>query len=555
MPGVITDHRTAPESRRPERRHPTAGPVLTVVAGVVVWAALAMPEVAGGAWLLAFVRLPLGVLVLLLLAVVLRGRALRIVAVVLGVLIAALALLKGLDIGFHTALDRAFDVVSDWSYLRSAVGVLSDWAGPGWARAAAVGAVVLAIAAFVLLPWAAVRVTRAVSHRRRRAVPVLAVLTAVWVAGVLFGVGWNAGTPAAALDSAGLAVSTVQRLRDGIADHRVFGRQIADDPFADVPADQLLTGLRGKDVLLVFVESYGKVAITNPEVAAIVRPALASADADLHAAGFSARSALLDSPTYGGASWLAHSTVESGLWVDTQQRYDQLVATHRLTLATAFKKAGWRTVFDIPAMNEAWPQGQPFYGFDGLYTALNVGYHGPTFGYDTMPDQYTLQVFGDRELAPAHRKPVWAEIDLLSSHWPWTPPPPLLPWGTLGDGSVYATPRGRSPQASADRTADARTIYAQTIAYTMRTLASFAAHSNDPDLVIIAMGDHQPNNTVTADNAGHEVPAMIIAHDPQVLAGVAGWGWTPGLDPAPTAPMWPMSALRNRILTTFGSGS
>ena len=32
----------------------------------------------------------------------------------------------------------------------------------------------------------------------------------------------------------------------------------AHDPLRDTPGDQLLTGLRGKDVLVVFVESYGR---------------------------------------------------------------------------------------------------------------------------------------------------------------------------------------------------------------------------------------------------------------------------------------------------------
>ena len=33
------------------------------------------------------------------------------------------------------------------------------------------------------------------------------------------------------------------------------------DPEATIPASELLTGLRGKDVLIVFVESYGQVAV------------------------------------------------------------------------------------------------------------------------------------------------------------------------------------------------------------------------------------------------------------------------------------------------------
>jgi hypothetical protein len=48
----------------------------------------------------------------------------------------------------------------------------------------------------------------------------------------------------------------------------------------------------------------------------------------------------LTSPTFGGISWLAHSTLQSGLWIDNQQRYNQLVASNRFTLSDAFKQAG-----------------------------------------------------------------------------------------------------------------------------------------------------------------------------------------------------------------------
>ena len=64
-----------------------------------------------------------------------------------------------------------------------------------------------------------------------------------------------------------------------------------------------------------------------------------------------------------------------------------------MTLSGAFAKAGWRTVFDVPANTTDWPQGQAFYGFDGYYDSRNVGYRGPKFSYATMPDQYVLSAF------------------------------------------------------------------------------------------------------------------------------------------------------------------
>ena len=179
----------------------------------------------------------------------------------------------------------------------------------------------------------------------------------------------------------------------------------AEDAFATTPGAELLTGLRGKDVLVVFVESYGRVAIEDPAVSPEVNAVLTRGTDSLRAAGFSSRSAFLTSPTYAGISWLAHGTLQSGLWIDSQQRYNQLLQTDRLTLSAAFKRAGWRTVAAVPSNTEDWPQGKAFYHYDTIYDSRNVGYAGPSFGYASMPDQYTLAALQRNELAPARPLP------------------------------------------------------------------------------------------------------------------------------------------------------
>jgi hypothetical protein len=75
----------------------------------------------------------------------------------------------------------------------------------------------------------------------------------------------------------------------------------------------------------------------------------------------------------------------------------------------------------------------------------------------------------------------------------------------------------------------------------------------DDRLVLVVLGDHQPATVVTGQGAGHDVPVTIVAHDPKVLDRIAGWGWQNGLRPSPQAPVWPMSAFRDRFLTAFGS--
>ena len=84
----------------------------------------------------------------------------------------------------------------------------------------------------------------------------------------------------------------------------------------------------------------------------------------------------------GGGSWLAHATLLSGLWIDNQQRYRTLVSSDRLTLTSAFQRAGWRTVGVEPAITGAWPEGE-FYGYDRVYDSRNLGYRGPRFSYAT----------------------------------------------------------------------------------------------------------------------------------------------------------------------------
>ena len=71
----------------------------------------------------------------------------------------------------------------------------------------------------------------------------------------------------------------------------------------------------------------------GPSFAPDIRALLEAGTESLGDAGFSSRSAFLTSSTFGGISWLAHATLHSGLWVDSQQRHDQLLLSDRFTLA------------------------------------------------------------------------------------------------------------------------------------------------------------------------------------------------------------------------------
>ncbi|WP_395655957.1 CDP-alcohol phosphatidyltransferase family protein [Nocardioides sp.] len=502
----------------------------TIAAIGVVWVALVLPERPGD-----LLRLPVEAVLLLLLALLPWRRVRRVAAVALGALLGALVVLQAFDVGFRTVMDRPFDPVADWVYLGPGVGVLGDSIGVTAARATAVAAVVVVLAVLVVVPLATVRVTGTAGRHRRGAALLAGVLA---LAGLV-----QVGSTNAAV----LAVDEVTQVRADLADRREFARQIAADPWAGVPRDRLLQRLHGTDVLIVFVESYGRVAVQDSSFSPGVDRVLDDGSRRLHRAGYAVRSGFLTSPTFGAASWLAHSTTQSGLWVDSQRRYDQLLGADRLTLTSAFSQAGWRTVFDVPADTRDWPEGEDFYGFDRIYDSRDVGYAGPQFGYALVPDQYTLSAFQRLELDPADRAPVMAEIDLVSSHHPWAPSPDPVPWDQVGDGSVFAT-TGTQPDSS-----DVRTLYGQSVEYTMGTLVSWLETQPDRDLVLLVLGDHQPHSYVTGADPGHDVPVSVIATDPTVVQRFAGRQWEPGLRPSPDAPVWPMSAIRDRFLSAFSS--
>jgi phosphatidylglycerophosphate synthase len=523
------------------------GALLTLLAVAVVWMAFVAPSEPALLTPGAFARLPLEGIVVVLLAVALPAHVTRLLAFVVGPALGLLVLVKLLDLGFFIAFDRPFNPVDDWSYAPLGIETVRDTFGPAISDLAAAGAVLLGVVALLLPTLAVLRLIRFAARHRRSSLHALAALATVWFACWVFGAALVSGTSIASTSSAGLAVREVRAVRVDLRDRARFQDELRRDGYRAAAGDNPLAALRGKDVLLVFVESYGRLAVEGSAFSPKIDTLLDNGTRQLAADGFSARSGWLTSSTFGGGSWLAHATLQSGAWVDSPTRYDELVASNRSTLTSAFRRAGWRTVADVPSDTREWPEGTSFYRYDKIYDRRNLGYRGPTYAFAAMPDQYVLFALQRLELAKARRRPVFSEVDLVSSHTPWTRIPQLIDWSRLGDGSIFK----RLP---ADRSGlgDAQQGYARSVTYSLRALLSYVRHYGRKNLVLIVLGDHQPSRVVSG-RPGHDVPISVIAHDPAVTRRIGGWGWVAGLRPDAKAPVWPMSAFRNRFLKAFGS--
>jgi hypothetical protein len=492
--------------------------------------------------------------VLLLLCLLPWPPARVVVAFGFGVIIVIGLVLAGIDAGYRSVLDIPFDPL-DWHQLGDAFGVLQGSIGGTSASALVVLLAVVAVGLIVALSWAALRVGAAVMPDRVHGTIAISAVTAAWIIAALTGSQPVAGHPAAAAASLRAITASASYAAAGLAALADLPQQIASDPYRDTPASDLLTSLRGKDVVFAFIESYGQVAVQGSSLSAGVRRVLHTGEAELRADGYASQSAFLTSPTFGGLSWLSHSTFQTGLWVDRQPVYSKVIRSDRFTLSDAFGRAGWRTVSVVPSNTKPWSFGISFYHFDTLLNANNVGYRGPSFGYARIPDQYTWKYFADHELAGDHQ-PVMAQIDLVSSHTPWAPLPELVPWSQVGDGSVFG-PQPAQGQSATDVWQDPKRVqqaYAQSIRYSLGAMFSFLHNADDPNLVLVVLGDHQPATIVSGQGASHDVPISIISKDSTVFESIEGWQWQDGVLPAPDAPVWPMSAFRDRFLDAFSAG-
>ncbi|RYY75020.1 MAG: hypothetical protein EOO52_11970 [Gammaproteobacteria bacterium] len=492
-----------------------------------------------------FFALPIELL-LLGLGLLLPGRAGNLSRILFAITLAIGIILKIADIAVFKIFARPFNPVLDSFFIANGMNLLTG--ALGYVRAMLLALLLIAtiVAIIAVCFWLVRRAQRLLCLATRTSVTILSIGVIAWSAITL------AEIPGASRSFYDQLADHVSSTYYSYAELKNFKKELeVDHLVANIPANNLFNKLRGKDVLIIFIESYGRMVLDQSEFAQHIRPVLQKGGEDLTANGLGARSAFLSSSTLGGLSWLAHGTALSGMWINSQERYDSLIMSQRPSLNRLFGNAGWRTVAVMPAITKTWPEGD-YFGYQQIYTANNLGYKGLPFNWVTMPDQYTLSAFQHLERKPGHA-PVMAEIALISSHAPWTPTPTLVDWNEVGDGSIFNSQAtaGESPEYVWKENSRIRTQFRKSIEYALADLVSYAITYGDDNLVIIAFGDHQPAPLVMDDNNNRDVPIHLITRDSKLLEQVNEWKWTEGMAPANNAPVWRMDELRPRLIETF----
>ncbi len=421
------------------------------------------------------------------------------------------------------------------------------------ARAASPGLVFLVVAAAVLVPlllyavlrWALRRVSDAMSRpRERRVLELVATLVVLWFIGQRldgrFPVVPRFATPVTQV------YARQARLLVGELTAR-NAKTLGPTPVVDSD----LSRVKGADVFLIFIESYGAVTYDRPAFAEYLAPVRAKLDADIRASGREVVSAYVESPTFGGNSWLAHISLLSGVEVRDEDTNVLLMAQKRETLATTFARHGYRTVALMPGLQQSWPEGS-FYGFNEIYGTDRLDYHGPDFGWWSLTDQFALARFDKLEVAARARAPLFVFFPTISTHTPFSPTPPYQPdWERMLTKDPYDAAALDAAWADTPDWLNLGPSYVRAVAYAFGSLGGYLRLRADRDFVMILLGDHQPPAAVTGEGARWDVPVHVIASRKQVLDRLLARGFRPGLAPASPA-ISRMHELLPVLLGAFG---
>jgi len=497
---------------------------------------------------------PLELPVILLLLIASGGMLIRPLRLVLTFGLTVLCVLKAVDFAMFTALSRSFNPVADLVLMEAAIRLVSATIGGVYTGLAALGAF-LAVVATGWVIWWATGVWSAITPPR--AARMLSGAGAVLCAGLVVAqIGQATGawrlpvSPPGAAFTARVGVERAMLVRDTIRELQAFREAASTDPQAGRTDlfDQI-----DRDVLIVFVESYGRTSLDTPYYAGRHRETLQRGAARLDGLGLSTASSLLRAPTQGGQSWLSHATLANGLWVSDQTRYGAVLASGRETLFHIAARSGFHTAAVMPQITLAWPEADVM-GFDKILAAKDLGYEGEPFNWVTMPDQFTYAAMHRLLRAPTDA-PVFVQIATGTSHAPWVPVPRLVPWERIGDGRIFndMAKAGDSP-AEVWRDHDrVRAQYREAIDYALSAVLDYAAkHADDPPLMIV-VGDHQAADFVALD-VRPDVPVHVIG-PPHLVERISNLGWRSGLIPDPNGPVLGMDRMRDLLIEAFSSRS
>ncbi|ASJ71221.1 sulfatase-like hydrolase/transferase [Granulosicoccus antarcticus] len=489
--------------------------------------------------------LPLDVPVIVLLLILLNRPLFTVTRLLVTASVLCLSLLRLADLVSRAALGRAFNPLAEWHLIQQGWTLTADTLGRSEAIALGSSGVLVLLLIAVLLYRSLGYLNRLSRPWRNTYIVICCVPLLTAMVNSMTPLKHDS-LPPAKWAIADELVERIQYTQWAIQDQAQFTSLLQeDDLLANQPS---FAALSGRDVIIIYVESYGRSFVDSPQFSNAAAQRLLSVQNETGNAGLHVKSAWIDSPTRGGRSWLAHATVASGLRLTNHARFDRLISSERKSLASLFKQAGWTTSVVLPVVKSDWVEGA-WYQVDRFFDHDALNYKGQDFGFVTMPDQYTLTAF-ERQVRATADGPLMAHIGLLDSHAPWGPLPNHQSWDDIGDGSIFDGTQRYGERHSWAKAEPVREAYGTSVDQNLKLVGEYLARYAD-DALFIVLGDHQPASIIAGWAPTSHVPIHIFSSDSALLDRLPGNSFSDGMMPASDSEALPMESIRGLLGTAF----
>ncbi|MCB9139937.1 MAG: hypothetical protein H6642_16460 [Caldilineaceae bacterium] len=286
------------------------------------------------------------------------------------------------------------------------------------------------------------------------------------------------------------------------------------------------------NIYLIFVESYGSVLYKRPDYQRHYTALAQELNAALEASGWHSASGLSLSPTWGGGSWMAYTSVLFGLHIDHHPYFQMLFKrfqTERYPDLGAYLHSqgyryDWLSSLSSELSETAWQNYERFYGTDRWLKRQDLDYVGQEYAWGPAPpDQYALN-YARQQIQADGDSPYLFFFITQTSHYPWTHLPEMADeWQSLNVEPVEMLD-AIDPEAMAHSAR--RANYLRAIEYELRVLTDFIL-SEESDAIFVLVGDHQPPRVSRRDD-GFQTPIHIITRDEGFLDEFLAQGFTSG---------------------------
>lgn len=297
-------------------------------------------------------------------------------------------------------------------------------------------------------------------------------------------------------------------------------------------------GIADGDVHLLVAESYGHTLFTNPVHKKNIAPVFEELSQKLDDLGWTVRSGFLDSPAFGGRSWLADATLITGLRMVNQQIFNNHIYSAQPNLSGQMGAAGYHTVYAAPGTRQTPEDWKAYYGYDEYLIEGDFGWMGPFISFGRMSDQYLLDFIGRRYSDSV--SPVFLTALLVSSHVPFVQIPEYIDdWEDIGDGSIYKSGHIRQFRNNWLGGSEYPEGYVYSINYVLRSILGYIERYVDDEALVVIVGDHQPRTPISENTATSGVPLHFLSRS-KALDTLDGDFFSQGFIPQDDLPLQAM---------------